>query len=295
MMITPGRGARLEHTKETLVALWGRRCGRIEEVPPIAILHTPSGDTVGRFWPEHGLLGALEGARRGSTTVTAPSFLPSARKSGQLLQPNLSRSHPAGRVYPQGRVEETFEPHFTFSGFSLRRRAGFQGTDLGSLTGVVIYSAGPQTAGGKVRIPLLNQLQQQHCLGTKGQFPRRADGFPQRDERLGWTENAQAFVRNRAFNMDVAGFFTNGCAIWPPTKRQRAVPVVVSDVIRPGKIESTVPPAGDVATIAPWTIHLITRHAHPRDAICQHEAWWNHPCAVPHAPVGILDFISATG
>ena len=31
---------------------------------------------------------------------------------------------------------------------------------------------------------------------------------PQRDERLGWTGDAQVFARTAAFNMDVAGFFT---------------------------------------------------------------------------------------
>ena len=31
---------------------------------------------------------------------------------------------------------------------------------------------------------------------------------PQRDERLGWTGDAQVFSRTAAFNMDVAGFFT---------------------------------------------------------------------------------------
>ena len=56
--------------------------------------------------------------------------------------------------------------------------------------------------------PLVNQLQHNIVWGQKGNFLDVPTDCPQRDERLGWTGDAQVFSRTAAFNMDVAGFFT---------------------------------------------------------------------------------------
>ena len=56
--------------------------------------------------------------------------------------------------------------------------------------------------------PLVNQLQHNILWGQKGNFLDVPTDCPQRDERLGWTGDAQVFARTAAFNMDVAGFFT---------------------------------------------------------------------------------------
>ena len=54
----------------------------------------------------------------------------------------------------------------------------------------------------------MNQLQHNIVWGQKGNFLDVPTDCPQRDERLGWTGDAQVFSRTAAFNMDVAGFFT---------------------------------------------------------------------------------------
>ena len=56
--------------------------------------------------------------------------------------------------------------------------------------------------------PLVNQLQHNILWGQKGNFLDVPTDCPQRDERLGWTGDAQVFSPTAAFNMDVAGFFT---------------------------------------------------------------------------------------
>jgi alpha-L-rhamnosidase len=56
--------------------------------------------------------------------------------------------------------------------------------------------------------PLVNQLQHNIQWGQKGNFIDVPTDCPQRDERMGWTGDAQAFCRTATFNMDVAGFFT---------------------------------------------------------------------------------------
>ena len=70
----------------------------------------------------------------------------------------------------------------------------------------------PVTGRFETSSPLLNQLQHNILWGQKGNFLDVPTDCPQRDERLGWTGDAQVFARTAAFNMDVAGFFTKWLA-----------------------------------------------------------------------------------
>ena len=54
---------------------------------------------------------------------------------------------------------------------------------------------------------LINQLQQNIQWGQRGNFLDVPTDCPQRDERLGWTGDAQAFFNTAGFNMDVKNFF----------------------------------------------------------------------------------------
>jgi len=118
-------------------------------------------------------------------------------------------------------VEETFEPHFTFQGFRYVACRGSQGNwTLDRLTGVVIYSDMPQTAGGKVRIRC-STTSAQHCLGTKGNFLDVPTDCPQRTGAPRGPETPKRSYAPRAFNMDVAGFFTKWLRDLAAAKGQR--------------------------------------------------------------------------
>ena len=88
---------------------------------------------------------------------------------------------------------------------------------------------------------------------------------PQRDERLGWTGDAQVFSRTASFNMDVAGFFTKWLADVAADQNEKgAVPHVVPNVLNrtdvSGQDEAAFPGGSaawaDVATIVPWNMYL---------------------------------------
>ena len=64
------------------------------------------------------------------------------------------------------------------------------------------------TGSFKCSNALLNQLQHNIQWGQKGNFLDVPTDCPQRDERLGWTGDAQAFSRTATFNMDVHNFFS---------------------------------------------------------------------------------------
>ena len=77
-----------------------------------------------------------------------------------------------------------------------------------NITAVTLYSDMRPTGQFTCSNPMLNQLQHNIQWGQKGNFLDVPTDCPQRDERLGWTGDAQAFSRTASFNMDVHNFFS---------------------------------------------------------------------------------------
>ncbi len=103
--------------------------------------------------------------------------------------------------------------------------------------------------------PMLNQLQHNIQWGQKGNFLDVPTDCPQRDERLGWTGDAQAFSRTASYNMDVHNFFSKWLKdVAADQSEDGRVPFVVPNVLGPMAGGS----AGwaDVATIIPWNMWL---------------------------------------
>src|SRR5258705_75504 len=104
--------------------------------------------------------------------------------------------------------------------------------------------------------PMLNQLQHNIQWGQKGNLLDVPTDCPQRDERLGWTGDAQAFSRTASFNMDVHNFFAKWMNdVAADQSEDGRVPFVVPNVLGPMSGGS----AGwaDVSTIIPWNMWLV--------------------------------------
>src|SRR5690348_9746344 len=129
-------------------------------------------------------------------------------------------------------------PHFTFQGFRYVAVSGYPGElTPDSLSGIVIHSDMTRTSQFATSNALINQLQHNIIWGQKGNFLDVPTDCPQRDERLGWTGDAQVFSRTAAFNMDVAGFFAKWLGdVAADQYETGSVPFVVPDVLGgPGK------------------------------------------------------------
>ncbi len=160
---------------------------------------------------------------------------------------------------------EVFEPRFTFHGFryvEIYFRGAGEGLEKyleyptrDSITGVVLYSDTPVTGEFECSNALLNQLQHNIQWGQRGNFLEVPTDCPQRDERLGWTGDAQIFVRTAAYNMDVAGFFTKWAEDVADSLGDKGeIPPVVPNT---GIIHSDGGPGwADACIICPWTIYL---------------------------------------
>src|SRR5699024_10344702 len=102
-----------------------------------------------------------------------------------------------------GDGEEVFEPHFTFQGFRYIRVIEFPGfAQSDNFEGVVLDSDMASTGDFECSNPLINQLVSNVRWGFKGNSVDVPTDCPQRDERLGWTGDAQVFIRTACFLND---------------------------------------------------------------------------------------------
>jgi alpha-L-rhamnosidase len=108
----------------------------------------------------------------------------------------------------RGDGEETFEPEFTYHGFQYVEVRGLkEKPDLDSLVGVVVNSDCPETGEFACSDPMLDRLAQNILWSQRGNYMGVPTDCPQRNERCGYTGDAQFFMRAAVFNMDVAAFF----------------------------------------------------------------------------------------
>ena len=108
----------------------------------------------------------------------------------------------------RGEGEETFTPPFTYHGFQYVEVRGLsEKPKLEALTGVVFHSACPEVGEFTCSEPLLNRLAQNILWSQRGNYMGVPTDCPQRNERCGYTGDAQFFMRAAVYNMDVAAFF----------------------------------------------------------------------------------------
>ncbi|MCB0664237.1 MAG: family 78 glycoside hydrolase catalytic domain [Saprospiraceae bacterium] len=178
-------------------------------------------------------------------------------KEGNFYTLSLRAAKQQNTYILSGTGEETFEPHFTWQGFRYVRIDEYPG-EINPLdfTAVALYSDMPHTGEFTTSNELINQLQQNIQWGQRGNFLDVPTDCPQRDERLGWTGDAQAFSRTATFNFDVHNFFAKWLKdVAADQAADGKVPFVVPDVLGPTSGGS----AGwaDVATIVPWNMYLV--------------------------------------
>ena len=131
------------------------------------------------------------------------------RNKGQMYMDNyrsaISTDYYTFRGAPEG---ETFEPPFTQHGY---RYVSIDGLDeplpLEDVEGIVLESVGEQTSHYETSNADINQLFNNIVWGQRGNFLAVPTDCPQRDERLGWTGDANVFCRTSTYNMMTGPFF----------------------------------------------------------------------------------------
>src|SRR5436853_2833537 len=248
----------IDAPKAKVVGQAGPAVKEIEEIQPAKILKTPAGDTV--IDMGQNMVGWIRfrlTAPAGTTITLRHAEV--LDKAGNFYTANLRSAEETIRYTAKGQGTESFQPHFTFQGFRYVSVSGWPGqVNPEAFTGMVVHSAVARTGSFEASNPLLNRLQHNIIWGQKGNFLDVPTDCPQRDERLGWTGDAQVFARTASFNHDTAAFYTKWLKdVALDQEDDGAVPFVIPNVLSHETRKGAAASAGwaDVAVIVPWVVY----------------------------------------
>lgn len=175
---------------------------------------------------------------------------------GTIYTTNL-RSATSTDVYIcKGKGVETWEPRFTFHGFQYVEISGLEHKPSAeTVVGIAISSDTPDAGEFSCSDPMLNKLVRNIYWTQRANFIDIPTDCPQRDERLGWTGDAQVYVRTASFNTDVHAFFTKWLVDLEDAQRQDGqFPCVAPLKVADG---DGGPAWADAGVICPWTIYSV--------------------------------------
>ncbi len=202
--------------------------------------------------------------RRGQKIVLR--FGEMLQDDGNLYTENLRSADATDTYICKGEGEEVYEPTFTFHGFQYVEVTGFT-PKLDSLVGLVLHSDMQPTGSFSCSNRMVNKLQSNILWGQKGNFLDIPTDCPQRDERLGWTGDAQVFATTACFNFDVSGFFARWLRDMELAQlKTGAIPNVIPAILYTSPNLKDFPQTkiresqgncawADAAVICPWVIY----------------------------------------
>jgi len=241
-----------------LIPQQGDKIVEVERLKAISTFTTPAGEVVIDFGQNlTGYVNFLPTGKSGDVLELSHSEI--LDKDGNFYTENL-RSAKAKITYICNGADDWYTPNFSFQGFRYIRLDKWSGdVNLDNFVAIVVHSDMKRTGHFECSNPKINKLFENIIWGQKGNFLDVPTDCPQRDERLGWTGDAQVFVRTASYNYDVERFFDK----W--------LSDVAADQRPDGGIPSVIPSPwpligldwyhssaawGDAAVICPWQIYL---------------------------------------
>jgi alpha-L-rhamnosidase len=246
-------------SKDILVATYNEAVRKHETFGAIKVITTPKAEKLIDFGQN--LVGWVQLKVKGKPGDTIKvSHAEVLDKKGNFYTENL-RGAKAQAVYVlKGSGEELFEPHFTFFGFRYIKLEGIAGElNPENFKAVALYSDMQQTGTFTSSNPLINQLEHNIEWGLRGNFLDVPTDCPQRDERMGWTGDAQAFFRTATFLRGVNNFFTKWMKdVAADQLKSGSVPHVIPNVLgEQGWAAGGSAGWADVSTIIPWEMYQV--------------------------------------
>ena len=246
-----------DYSKDILIPQEGEWVKEIQELPALKLITTPKGERVIDFGQN--LTGYVRFRVHGNSGDKAElSHAEVLDRDGNFYTANLRSAKEKITYILSGEGAETYHPQFTFQGFRYIRLDSWPcEPSLEDFTAVVVHSELQRTGRFECADPLLNQLYHNVIWGQKGNFLDVPTDCPQRDERLGWTGDAQAFVRTASYNFNVLKFFKK----WLHDLKtdqfdDGGVPNVIPSIFAEDGEGHNSAAWGDAATICPWQLYL---------------------------------------
>ncbi|MGN1406935.1 family 78 glycoside hydrolase catalytic domain [Lactobacillus sp.] len=177
----------------------------VNEVLPVKeVLQTPAGETVLDFGQNQaGLFEFYNDAPAGSELIFEMGEI---LQEGNFYRGNLRQARASFHYISDGKPGWV-RPHFTYFGYRYVKVTGLSHVKGENFRAMVIYSQMPESGSLTSDNPLVNRLFANIVWGQKSNFFDVPTDCPQRDERLGWTGDANIFSNTAALNMNVFEFF----------------------------------------------------------------------------------------
>ena len=248
--------AKKDTVKTKLVPQVGEFITEQERLAPIAYIVTPTGERVLDFGQNMtGYVEVSVKAPRGSRIVLHHAEV--LDKDGNFYTANYRTARNENTFVTSGE-NDVFKPSYTFQGFRYVKLVEypFEEVDLNCFRAIAVNSELTRTGRYRSGNEKINQLYHNIIWGQKSNYLDIPTDCPQRDERLGWTGDAQVFCRTAAINYDVERFFEKwlgDVAIEQAQENGIVRGVVPKAQHQPTRISAA---WGDVACIAPWQIYL---------------------------------------
>ncbi|MBN1806191.1 MAG: glycoside hydrolase family 78 protein [Sedimentisphaerales bacterium] len=183
-------------------------------------------------------------------------FAERLNSDGTAYTENLRNARVTDVYICKGQGTEIFQPQFTYHGFQYVEITGFPGEPgLDTITGIELTSATPVAGSFECSDETANQLYRNICQTQRANFFDVPTDCPQRDERMGWTGDAQIYVQTACMNSDVQVFFEK----WLTDLRDSQRKDGQFPKVAPFKLASSDagPAWADAGVICPWTIYSV--------------------------------------
>ena len=239
---------------DALIPLEGEEVREAERVAARSVFRTPKGEWVVDFGQEvTGYVEFTVDARAGDEVRIRHGEI--LDRDGNFYNENY-RSAKAELRYTCREGLQTWHPRLTFFGFRYIRLDAFPGEPKpGQFTAIAVHSDLRQIGFVTTGHPGVNQLVSNVFWGQIGNFLDVPTDCPQRDERLGWTGDAQVFARAACLNFDSERFFAKWLRDLAADQRpDGGVGCVIPDYLPDGMSSAA---WGDAATIVPWTVYQV--------------------------------------
>jgi len=248
----------IDYPRDILIPQQGEVVREIEEIKPVRLITTPMNEKVLDFGQ------ILTGYVKFRTTQPAGSLLEISHaevlwvtgpRKGCFYTANLRGAKQRITYITNGQDTE-YRPRFTYQGFRYIRLDKWTGDiNPDDFTAVVVHSDIRRTGTFECSNEKVNRLFQNIIWSQRGNFLDIPTDCPQRVERLGWTGDAQVFIRAGSYNFDVQKFFTKWLADMALEQLDTgAIPAVIPDVL--GRFTAGSAAWGDAAVICPWQLYL---------------------------------------
>lgn len=222
-----------------------------EKIAPIELIHTPAGETVLDMGQEFTGIFDLHVKEPAGTRIHVQTG--EILQNGNFYRDNL-RTAKSEYIYISDGQGKVIRPHFTFYGYRYVKIEGIPDLKEEDFTGLALYSEISQTGSVTTGNEMVNQLLSNISWGMKSNFLDVPTDCPQRDERMGWTGDAQIFSGTAMYLADTYAFYRK--YLYDMALEQKGQNGKVSQVVPDFGKHGTSSVWGDAACVIPWNLYL---------------------------------------